>query len=622
MSSQNKVFSFSGRVVLRQNQKYYKLLSSQRSCSDQVAQTLGANMKESYTSQETSIDSEMLGTTKQSTGVDPLQYDEEWCYGIDEFYEKNDSTYLRENYFNQFPSHVVIDRIVKLALIIERHLDQDKEKLVNIGRFSNVEEKIKDIRTVDDVSMDLLFTISSELGIVTMMDWYHGHEFMIAVSYDSEMKDEKGRSLSVICIWNLNNTQNPERIYMFPSYVINMEFSKREPHLLLIVCRNGEIHVLEVSRRTRVSINVNDSNTSSHIVASNHSGDREIRTRYASWHNQDDQASSESFLCSKDNGEIRKYTVKTPLLESKLLMKWSPNVKDPKLPNLIAEDVRHNMNDVFYVTTGEGKLHKISQSREEIQHTYNAHEAMITSFDFSSFLDQLLLTSSADGIIKIWWENTKDPLISFEGDSIPITKARWHPKLSTVIISIVQKEIQLWEIAQDKSKPYLIQTLPSNEVITDFMFSKTGVNLALGDDKGNIFVFKILSKSNISTTHQVLLLCKAVLSWQPPRPLSGYLKNVYFPNISVSDNLYERANNKEMDSQQPSKTHLNPCKTLMEKFEELLALRKKGEKTEKTLKKKKKKYSRATLKRLCCGTQYKEDVRKHDSHSPDLLRKH
>lgn len=547
--------SAAGREVLNQNEKYNTLLNSQRACSDQVTQTIPGDVDPTVKPETTFIDSDLAVIVTQSTGVDPMMYDDDDEKFRCEIFPRNILThYSSEDYLNQFPPDVVINRLVKLALITERHLDQNKQKLINIGRFSNEDEVInyaeKNIaEIVDNITIDMLFTISSDLGSVSLMDWHPGHDHMVAVSYKSEnlVTYDSRTFASFIYIWNLNNTKNPERIYKMPTrYIVCMEFSKWKPYLLLVIGIDGKIRILDVLRRT--NLNINNLDTQKHIIAINNVHDAKVRVRCASWYNFDDE-DNESFLCCKEDGKIWKYTVKPPSFEIKLLIKFSPNISLNDFPlcsteasfNLIVEDVRLNKNDIIYVATGEGKVHTISQSSKEILHVCNAHEFLITSFEFSPFVEQIFLTSSYDGLIKIWWEKIDKPLFIFENDAVPVSKARWHPKLSTVIISIAQTEVHLWDIAQNKVKPFLIQLLPCNELITDFVFSKNGINLLVGGERGNIFVFKILTDSNFPTQLQVRLLCKTVLSWTPPRTVSLQIGTLYpwvfNENITVEKNF-------------------------------------------------------------------------------------
>ncbi|KAI5710340.1 hypothetical protein M8J76_005093 [Diaphorina citri] len=618
--------SEAAKYILVQNEKYNKLLSSQRVLVDEASQTPPVNFNKSFKTQYTSIDSDVIVTTTQNRGVDPKQYDEDEC-------PVNEHLIDEEDYLNQYPADVVIDQIKKLAIIIERHLDQDKEKIVNIERFSNTEERINYLQergreVIDDIDLDLLFTIPTDLGAVLVMDWHPGHDHLVAVAYGSAFTNEKGMRSGYLYIWNLNNSKTPERIYTFPAIITNMEFSKWKPHFLMITCDDGEIHVLEVERRTKLTIHGDENETSHHIVASNIRRDKMIRPVCATWYNEDE---GETILCCKENGKIRKYTLKPPELERMLLMKWAPTISLNNYPllnnvvllNLVADNNRPDTSDFFYVATDEGNVHKMSYSLKETDFVYNAHDCMVTSFEFSPFVEQLFLTSSVDGTIKIWCTKYDMPLMTLQKDILPVKKAGWHPKQSTVIISVIQTKIQVWYLTKNKSEPHIVQTVPSRKQINDFVFSRNGVNLCVGDEGGNVFVYKILMCPNLDypenpTQLQVLQLCKTVLSWKLPRPARQYLGSLPYPWTADDPNSQDEKAALAKDFALLKATYpkllVDPIqtKTLTEKFEELFDIKRKGtEKRSQKALKKKDKCLKVIMKKLCrCKEECKEEIAK------------
>lgn len=515
-------------------------------------QAMGAHLRETTTQPDTNMDPETIGTAKRNTGVN--------VYEQNAFVQKPNPGIIDRTvskfYVKKCPLYAALDQIVKPVLIIEKYLDQSKQKLKDIGR------------RYSDKDMDLIFTLQSNLGKVTLIDWYSGPEFIIAASHETTRRDKQGRRLSVICIWKLINTKNPERFYTFSTDIINMEFSKRKPHqLLLVVCRNGDMHVLNTASRTRLLINPNDNDVARHIVASNHPTDSGVR--YASWFNQDERRNGNTILCCRDDGELRKYIVKRPFLKyTSLMIKWT-RIKEPKLPRLIVEDVRYNMSGIFYVVTGDGGLHKISQLSREVQHVYKVQDT-ITSFDYSPYMSQLLVTSSFSGNIHVWWENSTSPLSCFARDGVPVTKACWHPTLSTSIISIVGTEILIWDIrTRDKSKPHVIETLPSNLAITDFKLSRNGLICAIADNRGKVFLFQMMT-SKVSRENQILLLCKAVLSWQPDPHISDYLSTLVTDKHKLNE--YSNTFFKNKDAQE-SEQLSHSCESKTSRFQEMLAMR-------------------------------------------------
>lgn len=452
-------------------------------------------------------------------------------------------------------TEAVIEQLKDRALIIERLLGlDDKCHFLNLKRKCNREEKINYMvrsKVFRGIDLDLLWTVHSAFGSVLAVSWAPGDEHHVTAAYGSHEPHTNSQRPSCVCVWNLSNRKYPERMYMFPSLVKKLEYSKWKPHLLLVLLEDGALLIVDVSLRTKLNMRNLAADTLSHIVASNSEEDRSPDVLDATWCN-----GRKSVLYTKQN-MVLEYAFNTTLLKPNRIVHAVTNAVQidlnlfPLLYNkidflhLIEENVKNS--DQFYVANSRGNLYRVSNSRKETLQTYTS-DALVTSFHASPHIPEIFLTTHYDGKINVWCNETNTPLLTLQRDWQPVQKAQWVPSLSTVIFSITHTELHVWNLAEIQVKPYLTLSLPSapHKQINNFVFSNDGTTVYVGDDGGSIFVYKISTKTNLDypeypTEPQLHQFCRNISQdWSLTPAAADYLQTLRYPWPDTALYKYDR----------------------------------------------------------------------------------
>ncbi|XP_073838441.1 dynein axonemal intermediate chain 4 [Musca autumnalis] len=429
-----------------------------------------------------------LEQTTQSVDVDGRQKMQITTYkvgGVDQFVEINKSP--------QF----------NLALMLTM-------RILAGNNFENVQRRFRNMIMPDPLAlevrysyrMDLLWTFSlpqqtGERQSITDLSWCPNHGDILAASYAFHGTSASQRGC--VCIWNIKNPVNPERIYNFNVSVLTVEFSPFAPQLIAIGLYDGSLYVYDISNVEMAQIAMSQRITSS-------SSEPIACIKWIPHHKSDTNLHDiEPFLALARDGSITRYTLtNSPYLLGFPLMKLNRvdgNAEGIQLDNkpILLEANRHPQGlyfcldamqkDLYYVLTDEGCQHKCSTNYPQEQlHVLQLHEAGINYMEFSPWSPKLYLTCGNDWCIRIWLLGIFKPLITLKYHMSPVYCASWSTVHSTIIVALHRDTVDVWDLRRSILQPASSRRIDGTAFYTTLSLSLCGRSVAVGNDKGHVEV--------------------------------------------------------------------------------------------------------------------------------------
>lgn len=165
-----------------------------------------------------------------------------------------------------------------------------------------------------------------------------------------------------------------------------------------------------------------------------------------------------------------------------------PISRQPSAFILRKHPISHN---IYFVGSDEGCVYRCSTNYLH-QHvdSFVAHDGPIYSFEFSPFCQKLFLTCGADWCIRIWAEDITEPLITLSTTMACVMNVCWSPTCSTIIASIVNDQICVWDIHRKTHNPASV-TISTGARLVVADFTANGNQLVVADVEGVVYVYNL-----------------------------------------------------------------------------------------------------------------------------------
>lgn len=355
----------------------------------------------------------------------------------------------------EFQEHKFSGKLLKALMVMERLIikeDFSKNQLLFQGLL--LEDPLS-LEVNFQYTLNHLWTFSCEKTKerkVTSICGNPANQNILAVGYGKFKYTDKCDGL--VCIWNVKNPQDPERIYQFKDPVTYVIFSSFRPQILAISFYSGLILLVDIISRTlRVKA------TNSHYPL-----------YYPVWQTLWSKQGDEFHLllsCDK-HGRVFRYKKTNFFLSKKIMSMGRPygtiqGVEQSKKcyarKTLLNRHpsaevmVAHPSDPLIYlVGTAEGFVYICSiNHRHEHLDVFVAHDGPIYNIQFNPFCDKIFLTCGADYSIRIWAEGIFEPLVTLESGMSAIQHALWDPLHSTIIVSITGIYVEVGPVFTAKS---------------------------------------------------------------------------------------------------------------------------------------------------------------------------
>ncbi|KAL2718966.1 WD repeat-containing protein 78-like isoform X1 [Vespula squamosa] len=348
--------------------------------------------------------------------------------------------------------------------------------------------------------LDLLWTYTCSISKdrpVSSFCWNHSNRNIIAVSYGSKPVNDKKDGL--LLLWCAKNPKEPGKIYNFDSQISSIDWSRDRPNLLAIGFYDGSIKVIDVS------------STSLNIIRQSKRNTPEIYEPHwqVQWWKSDEHFDFQELLyTSNQNGSIYRSSLDEDCIMIEM-MKIS-KIEDKILgvnrsDQCVAYDILMNhssgalilcqhptLSSIYFVGSDEGAIYKCSKNY--LYHyidNFLAHDGPIYRMEFSNFCSKLFLTCGADWCTRIWIEDLTEPLITLSTTFACVPYATWCPTYSTIIASIVNNEICIWNIKRKTYAPVSVTRSPNEARLVKVEFTDNGKQMVTADVQGAVYIYNL-----------------------------------------------------------------------------------------------------------------------------------
>ncbi|XP_050439156.1 dynein axonemal intermediate chain 4-like [Adelges cooleyi] len=379
------------------------------------------------------------------------------------------------------------------------------ERIVTSNYFSEKQIEFKTLHSITDstsyryVLEDILqfSTKETENCSVTSFVWNTLNEDILAVSYgkwNDDARDGNDDVKGIVYCWSLKNPVNPERKYKFDKPITCLNFSKTDANILVAGSYDGYIFALDITQERYRPLTINEKYLKNFPICS-------IVSLMQKGYNK----SEKEFVLSVDsNGTVRKWSItfeSNKIDQVSLLYCGIRNGGSAIASNAV---VAQNMSGtilslhptdrtIYFVGTKFGFIVKNTiDNCDDYDDIFIAHHGPVYGIKFSPFFPNIFMTYGADWQINIWTEDIEKPLLSLCYFNA-IEDADWSPINSTVIVSVSQAVICIWDFARKTVEPVMTFTCEVGVHFTLVKFSKRGNNILTGDLNGQIRCFHIKS---------------------------------------------------------------------------------------------------------------------------------
>ncbi|XP_011694764.1 PREDICTED: WD repeat-containing protein 78-like isoform X1 [Wasmannia auropunctata] len=357
-----------------------------------------------------------------------------------------------------------------------------------------------DLNLEFDYRLDLLWTFACEIAHdrpVTAFCWSPANASVLAVAYGAKTGADKIDG--VLLIWSAKNPSQPGREYTFDSPLSDMNWSAERPNLLAIGFYDGSLKVIDVSAK-EVNV-IRQSHRETSAACSPH--------WQVQWWSGDEQFDyQEQIYTSDQDGRIYCYRLSEDFFATEIMRLYRIEGKlagVSRTDHCVAYDVpisrqpgalilrRHPIvSNVYFVGSDEGCVYRCSTNylRQHID-SFLAHDGPIYSFEFSPFCQKLFLTCGADWCIRVWAESIAEPLITLSTAMACVRNACWSPTCSTIIASVVNDQICVWDIYRKTHTPTSVTVSPNGARLIAVDFTANGNQLVIADVEGTVYVYNL-----------------------------------------------------------------------------------------------------------------------------------
>lgn len=382
------------------------------------------------------------------------------------------------------------------------------ERIISNNIFIQAQKRFTGLTKQDPCSLDLEFTYTLDLlwthtfersngRPVSSFRWNYVNRSILAVGYAALANSEKKDGL--VIIWSAKNPAMPSHLYTFESPVSDIDWSRDRPNLLAVGFYDGKINVIDVS-----SDNINIVRRSDKATSPSCSPQWQIQ-----WWTGDEQFDYQEqiYTCDHD-GHVYCYRYAEDFQSTTIMRIFRiegtlPGVSRTAHCNFYDISInrspgalvlrRHpTLCTIYFVGSNEGCIYKCS-TNYLYQHieSFLAHDGPVYSMLFSPFCPKIFLTCGADWCVRIWAEGITEPLITLSTTMACVRYATWSPVHSTIIVSITNNEITIWDIRRKTytSTSVTLSPNPARFVMVDF--TSDGNQIVAADVEGVVYVYNL-----------------------------------------------------------------------------------------------------------------------------------
>ena len=149
---------------------------------------------------------------------------------------------------------------------------------------------------------------------------------------------------------------------------------------------------------------------------------------------------------------------------------------------------------LYIVGSEEGHIYKCSKAyKKHFVDIIQGHHLTIYSMKWNPFHSYVFVTCGADWAVKIWDSNLKDPMFTYDLNSV-VCDIAWSPFASTVFAACTADgKVFVFDLSINKYEPLCVQPIIQKKKtkLTHIAFNPTYPVIIVGDDRGFVTTLKL-----------------------------------------------------------------------------------------------------------------------------------
>jgi len=398
------------------------------------------------------------------------------------------------------------EKLLRTLKLMERLVVQNDQYDL-FWRFKYFEDRDEFSRADGMGSVTPLWRIAYEKAkkkTVTCISWNPKYHDLFAVSfgsYDFLRQPTNG----LIGIFSLKNTSNPECTFTTESGAMCVDWHPDHPALLAAGLYDGTVCVYDVRDRSGKPLFVSTNPKTKHT-------DPVWQVRWA----RDESGRNLNFYSISSDGRVTNWIINKnelvaeDVVQIKLVPKReegntvaaaSATAAEPPVSTGLAGGSCMDWNrlneHLFVVGTEEGSLHCYSKTfHTQYLRTYEGHNMAVYAAKWNPFHPRIFLTCSADWSVRLWEQNTNQPLMTFDMMTA-VADIAWAPYSSTVFAAITHDILRIYDLSVRKhdyiclEQPNRLRKEDAKSKMTHVAFNPSYPIIVIGDDRGVLRIFKL-----------------------------------------------------------------------------------------------------------------------------------
>nr|XP_040061050.1 dynein, axonemal, intermediate chain 1, paralog 2 isoform X1 [Gasterosteus aculeatus aculeatus] len=380
-----------------------------------------------------------------------------------------------------------ITKVRKGAKILERMVHQNT--FDDIAQdFKYFEDGSDEFRGQEGTLLPLWkFQYDKAKGLsVTALCWNKKYPDLFAVGMGSYDFNYQGRGMLVF--YSLKNSAFPERIYPTDSGVMCLDIHEQHSYLTAVGFYDGCVAVYNLKREGSEPVYKSTVKTGKHTDP----------VWQVCWQNNDMDDRHNFCSVSSDGRVVSWALVKNELVFTDIIRRSLAGPESAQQRGILAcgtsLDFHKQIDYLFLVGTGEGKIHKCSKTySSKYLETYDAHSRAVDAIKWNHFHPKVFISCSSDWTIKIWDHTINTPMFTFDL-KVPVGDVAWAPYSSTIFAAVTTDgKVHVFDLNINKYEEICKQAVvvKKKTELTHIEFNPIYPLLIVGDDRGNVISLKL-----------------------------------------------------------------------------------------------------------------------------------
>jgi dynein intermediate chain 1 len=302
----------------------------------------------------------------------------------------------------------------------------------------------------------------------------------------------------LICVWNILNPGQPERIIETETPPTSIRFSEGVPYLLAAGFADGAVGLYDIRTRRCHCLAMSTVETGSHEGTV---GGVVFQQR------TDTRVRSEAVVSVATGGRVTQWTVANGLEHKDLvtLKKLKVLGKEGETQTLRYEDLHcisfsFAQPNIYVVGSEDGALFVCdAQYNEDFIQKLLFHFRSVLAIKFSPIAPNWFLSGSCDGSAAIWNTKRQTPVAAFYLGKATFNDISWSPLSATVFgAACSDGECRIWDVSVDSVDPVAKLTPYDRKEFTTIDWSPKLPVFVAGNTVGVIYLTKVVGLASLN----------------------------------------------------------------------------------------------------------------------------